>query len=41
MCDRLLYECPRGDDKPSGECDELTPEQILEWEALLHEQNRV
>lgn len=35
MCDRLLYECPRPeDDRPDEEKDELTSEQIKEWEGL-------
>ncbi len=35
MCDRLLYECPRGDDKPDGTHDELTAKEKAEWERLL------
>lgn len=33
MCDRLLYDCPR-EEKPNGEQDELTVEQVREWEAM-------
>lgn len=35
MCDRLLYDCPRDEsDRPTKTQDELTSEEVKEWERL-------
>lgn len=37
MCDQLIYDCPR-ETPPQGPDDELTEEQIKEWEALIEKE---
>lgn len=39
MCDRVLYSCPRGDDKPNGNTDELSTQEVKEWEELYSKPN--